>query len=401
MSLTDLPIEIISNIINCCSVASLESLGLTCRTLRINVKLPLRYRQVVIQTHKNKDNGDSRDASVSLDFVHKAFDGYGKQIQLSMLASMQRHIQELTWTISTSHEDFTNMNEGFFESQSPWNAFRTMCNLRQIHVLSDLCPADRSYLQCIPRFHFSSSHPLEVKLAGDLDPALIHSILQPSVLPTLSTLELDNVRDPGHNNGTYPFRHREICGIPCSSRSVHQDCDNYRFSGNIRGILPSIGHSCLMLKRFHYRKSGWCFINSGLSIKNDERCYRELASFLSITSSTLEHVVIEQSVPAGYVEAARQGTSKVLPSGYRGWPHQKLKPMDERFVSLVWPTLLESSWPKLKSLKIIGVGNWVDDWGRKQSITRFMKQRLRRRLGRDVEIIYVLASDNPCEEYPY
>ena len=136
-------------------------------------------------------------------------------------------------------------------------------------------------------------------------------------------------------------------------------------------------------------------MNSGLSKKNDERCYRELASFLSITSSLLEHVVIEQSVPAGFVEAARQGTSKVLPPRYRGWPPQRQKPMDERFVSFVWPTLLENSWPKLKSLKIVGVGNW----GKKQSITRFMKQRLRRHLGRDVEIIYELVSDNPCEEY--
>lgn len=395
MSLTDLPNEVLSNIMDCCPVASLESLGLTCRTLRTHIELPLRYRQVVVQTHKNRNNADISEASVNVAFVHKAYDRYGKQVELFILASMQRLIQEFSWTISTSHEDYTNMEEGFSESQPPWNAFRMMSSLRKIHVKSDLCPVDRSYLQCIPPFHFGSSHPLEIKLAGDLDVALVRSILQSSALPTLRTLQLDNVRDPGHYNGTYPFRHQDICDVPCSSRFVHQDCDDYRFNGNIRGILPSIEHSCHGLEKFHYRKSGWCFIISGFSVKNDERCYRELASFLSNTSSRLEHIVIEQSVPAGFVEAARQGTSDGLPRRYRGWPPQKFKPMDERFVSLVWPTLLENSWPKLKSLKIVGVGNW----GKNKAITRFMKQRLRRHLGRDVEIIYEPVSENPCEAY--
>ena len=388
MSLLNLSSELILNICAECSLESLKSFGYTCRTSWAATRQPIRYRRIKVTTHKPFNHADSATSNL----VHEAYDSSGTPMNLAVLAKMQNYVQELSWVISNSPDHQTETHKFIdhaAQSSYPWDVFNTMSSLRIIRITSDLPWTDKHYLNQIPPFAFGSSQPRDLQVSGAWSPLLMRKILCPAMLAKMENISLDTFQGPGCTNGTMPFRHKEACEWPCQGNPKHHECEKYTPPGDMVGLLPSMVEHCSALTTFYYRKAGCFRPSSGLSVANDQQRYQEIAALLVYNSSHLEHIEFEQSVQARELEASRQGTYEVLGPRCVGWPSLKLKPMDERFVRLLWPALFETQWPKLKSLKLIGVGNW----GKRQSITPIMKAKLRKHLGSDVEIVYQLVSE--------
>ena len=69
--------------------------------------------------------------------------------------------------------------------------------------------------------------------------------------------------------------------------------------------------------------------------------------------------------------------------------------MDERFMKVVLPAIMHTKWPKLRELKILGLGQYKG-W---QAMDRAKKWRLTKHLGEDVQVTVEDVTDKPCEAF--
>ena len=206
-------------------------------------------------------------------------------MNLAMLAKMQNYVQDLSWVIRNSSNHQAELHDSIDKAAEltyPWAIFKTMSSLRIIHITSDLPWIDKHYLNQIPPFAFGLSQPRDLRISGEWSPLLMGEMLYPAMVAKMENVSFDTFQDPGCTNGTMPFRHEEACGWPCQVNPRHQECEKYRPSGDMIGVLPSLGQYCSALTTFYYRKAGWFLPGSGLSVANDERCYQDIAPLCKI-----------------------------------------------------------------------------------------------------------------------
>lgn len=67
--------------------------------------------------------------------------------------------------------------------------------------------------------------------------------------------------------------------------------------------------------------------------------------------------------------------------------------MDERFVKIVLPALMRTEWPRLRELKILGLGEWKG----RPAMNRMKKWRLKKHMGEGVEVMVEDVTEKPCE----
>ncbi len=401
--------ETLSSILNFCSIPSLKALSCTCKTLQAEVFLPLKYRSVDLSIHNlgriptRDHNGITcyywAESNPPREYL-KDLSRKQHDVLTTFLTNpyVGKLIHDFTWTLrSYCDPDGAIPGKNAPSVVSPdthiWDAFKTFTNVTKLDLACYREKWGWAYLRNPPSPLFPAA--THIRLSGVMYPEIVSAILHPASLSRLVHLSFDNLQDPGPYDGKLP-----------TDNSISQDNNNYftkpfdpsvkvqRLPGTMRYILPSIEHQCTALTSFHFRKPGWLHNRSSRCPAADVQCYAEVASFISCVSSTLqvfhfEHGVCERAIPhvkAGTVEC----TFGCIPP-----PAQNMLPMDERFVRIVLPALMRTEWPRLRELRIVGLG----EWNGKPAMTRIRKWRLKKHMGEGVKIVVEGVTDIPCEKF--
>jgi hypothetical protein len=84
--------------------------------------------------------------------------------------------------------------------------------------------------------------------------------------------------------------------------------------------------------------------------------YRAIAKLIATFHSTLQHLTSEQSPDNGPMWRGPCGTTRFVYGQKK--MRQKYRPMDDMFMEIIYPVLLQDTWPQLKRIEILGVGEW-------------------------------------------
>ncbi len=399
--------ETLFNILDFCTLPSLGALSSTCKTLHAEVLLPLKYRSVDLSVH-NRGRLPTTGHNGSIQYYWS--DQFPPGFDLTDLSRKQhaflstvltnpyigKLIHKFSWTIRSYCDPDGYMpgkqtRDAVWPDTHMWDAFKTFTNVTKLDLACYQETWDWAYLRDPPAPLFPAA--THIRLSGIMYPESVMAILHPVGLSKLEHLSLDNLQDPGPCHGKWP----EEC-------STTQDNFNYytrpfnpnvkvqRLPGTMRYILPRIEHQCSALTSFHYRKPGWIHNRKGRNTSADVQCYAELASFISCVSLTLQSFHFEQGVSEGLISHVKAGTLEQTFGCIRP-PPQDMKPMDERFVKIVLPALMRTEWPRLRELKILGLGEWKG----RPAMNRMKKWRLKKHMGEGVEVIVEDVTEKPCE----
>lgn len=407
--LINLAPETLSLILGFCSLPSLHALSFTCKTLRAEVFLPLKYRSVDLSVH-NRGRFPTTDHNGNIQYYWS--DQFPPKFDLADLSRRQhaflstvltnpytgKLIHEFTWTLRSycdpdGYLPGKQTLDAVWPDTHMWDAFKTFTNVTKLDLACYQKTWDWAYLRDPPSPLFPAA--THIRLSGVMYPEIVNAILHPKSLSTLEHLSLDNLQDPGPCHGTWP----KDCSTTQDNfnfftRPFDPSVKVQRLPGTMRYILPRIEHQCPALKSFHYRKPGWVNNRWGRNPAADVQCYAELASFISCVSPTLQSFHFEQGVFERLISHVKAGTLEQT-FGCMPPPPQDMKPMDERFVKIVLPALMRTEWPRLRELKILGLGEWKG----RQAMNRMKKWRLKKHMGQGVEIVVEDVTDKPCEMF--
>ena len=409
-TILDLSVETLALLFDFCEIAELRSLAGACKAFRLQVALPMKYRNV--------DGSSHNDGTYTFTLHHggvyeMAADQYPPTYDLSVLARKQgsfvsalvkrqylgRLTRDLKWTIRsrydpTEEEPKSSLQNDIDPETQLWNAFLTFSNVTTVDLACYQKTWDWDYLRQPPPLLFPAA--TSIRLSGLMYRQVVEATLNSINLPRLKHLSFDNLQDPGFTKQKYPYQRQSEHHVLDGRFRVIETEEDHR-NGTMRHILPSIQHQCSSLQTFFYSKPGaWARRYGGVSDSlNDERGYEEFASFIEATNSTLVHIHFEQGMTAYAIKNIREGTELGM-SNEVGQPvGQSIKPMDARFMDLVYPMLMQCHWPRLQRLNIIGVGRW----GGRAAMSRGRKLNLRKHLGKGVELVMEYMSEKPCWEY--
>ena len=407
-SLINLAPETLSLVLNFCSISTLRALFSTCKTLRAEIFLPLKYRSVDLSVH-NRGRIPTTDHNGNIQYYWS--DQFPPRFDLEDLSRKQhaflsavlsrpyigKLIHDLTWTLRSYCDPDGFMpgkqtKDAVWPDTHMWDAFKTFTNVTKLDLACYQETWDWAYLRDPPSPLFPAA--THIRLSGVMYPEIVMAILHPSSLSNLRHLSLDNLQDPGPCNCRWP----KDC-------STSQDNFNYytrpfdpcvkvqRLPGTMRYVLPRIEQELPALTSFHYRKPGWVHNRVGRNPAADIQCYAEVASFISCVSPTLQSFHFEQGVSERLIPHVKAGTVEqtfgcILPP-----PQDKnMKPMDERFVKIVLPAIMRNKWPRLRELKIQGLGEYKG----RQALNRMKKWRLMKHMGDGVQVVVEDVTEKPC-----
>jgi len=400
--------ETLFNILDFCTLPSLGALSSTCKTLHAEVLLPLKYRSVDLSVH-NRGRLPTTGHNGSIQYYWS--DQFPPGFDLTDLSRKQhaflstvltnpyigKLIHKFSWTIRSYCDPDGYMpgkqtRDAVWPDTHMWDAFKTFTNVTKLDLACYQETWDWAYLRYPPSPLFPAA--THIRLSGTMYPEIVSAILHPGSVSNLEHLSIDNLQDPGPYGGRWPrnLSTDQFTDINYSPNPIESHFK--RLPGTMRQILPSIEQQCRVLTSFHYRKPGWIHNRSGRNCIADVQCYAELASFLSCVSETLQSFHFEQGVSEAMIQHLKAGTVEETYGCFAPLP-QKIKPMDERFIKIVLPAVMHNEWPRLKELKIVGLGGWK---GRK-AMDNLMKARLRKHLGVGVDIVVEDITDKPCDDF--
>lgn len=400
--------ETLSNIFDFCTLPSLGVLSSTCKTLHAEVLLPLKYRSVDLSVH---NRGRVLGTGHSGDIRYCWSDQFPPEFDLTDLSRKQhaflstvltnpyigKLIHKFSWTIRSYCDPDGYMpgkqtRDAVWPDTHMWDAFKAFTNIKTLDLACYQETWDWAYLRDPPSPLFPAA--THIRLSGVMYPEIVSAIIHSETVSNLEHLSIDNLQDPGPYGGKWPrdSSTNQLTDINYCPNPIESHIK--RLPGTMRQILPSIEHKCRVLTSFHYRKPGWIHCRAGRNSIADVQCYAELASFLSCVSETVQSFHFEQGVPEAMIPHLKAGTVEDT-YGCIAPLSQKIKPMDERFIKIVLPAFMHNEWPRLKELKIVGLGSWKG----RRAMDNLMKARLRKHLGVEVDIVVEDITDKPCEEY--
>lgn len=407
-NLLALPPENIALLLNFCDRQSLENLALTCRGLHGNIALALKYREIDISAH---NRGRFPYTHWNGRVTYYWSDQYPPRFDVEDLARKQHQflnevldrpyvgklVHDFTWTIRSycdpdGYWPGRMTQDAVYPDTHMWKAFQNLSNVTKLDLSCYQETWDWKYLRQPPKSLFPAV--TELRLSGIMYGQIVETIFDSIEAARLEHLLLDNLQDPGRSGNKYPYQRSVNGAANWNTAQTSQDTEEVKLPGTMRGILPILQGQCTSLRSFRYRKPGRWGNERGRSAWQDEQCYAELGSFIVSVSPTIEIFEFEQGVPESVMEALLASRN---PNQRRcvGQITPDVMPMDARFVEYVLPQLSDSNWPKLRELKIIGVGRACG----KPAIDAPMKARLKKHLGKDVLIQYQEVADRPCEEF--
>ena len=402
--LLTLPPEIFSNLLNVCDQPSLQNLSSTCRNLHEIIALSLKYRRIDISAHRG---GRFEYTHWNGAVTHYWSDRYPPRFDVEDLARRQHKllsevldrpylgslIHDFTWTIRSycdpdGYWPGQMTKDAVYPDTQMWKAFQSMTNVTKLDLACYQETWDWVYLRQPPRVFFPAVTNL--CLSGIMYRQIVESIVNSVNLSHLEHLSLDSLQDPGRSGDEYPYKRSTNGAANWNSTEPPRDTEETKLAGTMRGVLPLIQGRCSTLRSFSYRKPGWWKQLRGMPASQDEECYLEVASFIGSVAGRLEAFTFEQGVTESILNNEQWSIrASASPAA------QNMKPMDERFVKHVLPVLMNTPWPFLKELNIIGVGKWRG----KPAMDAPMKARLKKHLGSEVTIHYQDLPERPCVEY--
>lgn len=390
------PDELFEILLGFCSTPELLAISRTCKALHTKA-VPLIYRKVDISAHnQGRLQFTHNDGS---HFYHWS-DNFPPKFELKPLAKSQqsflstilkypqigKHVLEFTWTVRSNWDPNGYIPHTMIFKATPpdtlmWEAFQQLNNVKKLDLAFLHESFDESYLREPPSSLFANA--TNIRLSGVMYRQVVNSVLHSVDLSKLEHLAVDNLQDPGHIGLVYPYKAR---GLTRAERDLNQltESDELTFPGTMRGVLPLLHGRCTALHSFYFRKPGLAYNGTSQSRAADEKCYEEFAAFIVSVKSTLQSLTFEQ----GHLQR----------SGWHGRPSpvQRQRPMDEYFIRHALPALMGGDWPKLREVRILGVGRWKNV----PAMTEKKKQDLQNALGVNVTLIIKDEPDRPCEFPP-
>ncbi|MCJ1474522.1 hypothetical protein MMC13_003180 [Lambiella insularis] len=273
-----------------------------------------------------------------------------------------------------------------------WPVLQGLPNVLSVDVAHIDCYWDLCLLGPPPKILFPSA--TSVRLVGRLDYTFATSILHAIDPACLVSLCLDNVQDEGQMSS-------ENRSVPDLYISTAEQVDTYEpdgqrgwvVEGGMRKLLAPLAGRCTALRELVLRKAGQEktpteFWNN----KADEELYEEWAMFVESTKRTLRTVVLEQGLPTWGV-GQHEPRSRHLTIRGPLPPRQLSRPMDERFMRILFPVLTTGHWPCLERMEIRGVGSWDGV----QAMDEGKQAELRRTIGDGATLVVEEAASTSFE----
>ena len=406
--LLTLPPENLSLLVDFCDQESLRNLYVTCKSLHDSIALALEYRRIDISAH---NLGHFPYTHWNGRVTYYWSDQYPPRFDVEDLARKQHKfltdvldrpyvgklVHVFTWTIRSycdpdGYWPGRMTKDAVYPDTHMWKAFQCLNNVTKLDLACYQDTWDWEYLRQPPDILFPAA--TDIRLSGIMYRQIVETIFGSIDMSRLEHLSLDGLQDPGHFKDQHPYRLPSNGAANAIPGQFCEDTDEVKLPGTMYGVLQLLQDRCASLRTFHYRKPGSWMKSRNKSALQDERCYAELAAFLTSVSTTLETFTFEQGVSERVMETLRTGgdpsSRRCVPA-----PAQKMRPMDEQFINSVLPVLMHAQWPALKDLKIIGVGKFRG----KPAMDAPMKARLKRHLGRGVTVQYQEIPERPCEEF--
>ena len=373
-----LPNEIGSFIFQECTVGSLYNLALTCRRLRSQVCIRLKFALVDLSAHYKSYTVDQVRGGIMKRY--KA-DELPLRFDVEDLTRRQdnflnclfynpcigTYVRKLTWTVHSNRILKGRLIQNSDPDARTWIPFKPLSNVSILDIgcyPTDLAPPS---LHSLPSGLFPSV--TKASLSGLMHPQMAIAILKASA-PNITHLTLDNLQSPGHRDDQCPFTYGSAEYRPALTESPAMG-----LPGPIRGLLSSLQGRCDSLEFFRYRLPG-CLRSRGDYFPGaDESAYAELAAFLDSVRSSLQVFSFEHGVAERWMH--------LLPKQY------KRSPMEDRFRIHVGKVLLYKEWAKLRRLNVVGVWKTQD----------FMSLEVQWRFGERVEGTFDIMPTRPCVMY--
>ncbi|MCJ1398248.1 hypothetical protein MMC11_001445 [Xylographa trunciseda] len=349
-------------------VSSLLSLCRVCKSLNLNYTSAL-YRHVDLSMHNRGLVLCNRSGDIILHADHPFCENVPKRMRArqerfiqTMLSqpAYRLYVQSLAWTflVLDQWDDDLPPDAPSEVYQAPltelWPVLQDLPNVLSVDV-AHIDPYLNIYmLGSPPNALFPSA--TSVRLVGRLDYIFAISILRAVDPARLVSLCLDNVQDEGQMNSKEPYK--KIHDICTADQIETREADGERgcvVEGGMRGLLTHLTGRCTALRELVLRKAGQeRKPDSDWHEKADEEVYEEWALFIKSTKQTLQRLVLEQGLGSW-----GEGRQKPPWRSCRGGPPwQEARPMDQRFMRILFPVLASGGWLCLESMDIRGVGSW-------------------------------------------
>lgn len=258
----------------------------------------------------------------------------------------------LSWTVFSRY-DIENEERRITE-EPMWATFGLLSNVRYLDFASLANHRER----VPPPLLFPNVTHL--RLSGQMSWALVRAFID-SLDPTrLISLECNNLQDFGQlcdgedldvlEEVLQLNRRVDLTTFPESKDIDDATGSEFRHPGAMRGHLQRLEGKCSNLQHL-------CLRSVGQDDPRDDRWspsidaarYEEWASFIHSVRPALHTLTIEQGLEVKDID-----TSALCP---RLSPLQIGRLMDDRLVKHILPTFSIGEWPRLKQLKILGVGS--------------------------------------------
>ncbi|PVH80062.1 hypothetical protein DL98DRAFT_588842 [Cadophora sp. DSE1049] len=247
-----------------------------------------------------------------------------------------QRVVRLTWTY---FDRWDPVAEEFLNDEPLWVALQV---LKAVKYLDFAVLTWQRELVPPPPLFPRAQH---IRLLGEMSFAFVRAILLSSDPENFISLDLDNLQDYGEFHGGDFVNLADLSLIP-----EHEDDQGnpvVRHPGTMRGHLRRLEGRCRNLRRLSLRSVGNDdHRDAKWSQTIDEARYQEWAAFIHSTRFTLECLTIEQGLEPTQTNIGRCRPQRI---------HYGL-PMEDRFIDHLLPTLLTGSFPKLKDLRVYGIG---------------------------------------------
>lgn len=220
-----------------------------------------------------------------------------------------------------------------------------------------------------------------IRLAGQMSFAFVRAFLLSNQPAGIISLDLDNLQDLGQQREGWKLgTSLDLCLVP--EREDLNVNRVLRHPGPMRGHLRRLEGRCTGLKRLILRSVGQDLSpDYTWSPIIDAARYQEWASFIKSVRHTLQHLTLEFGLaPEEDCVSQRPGS----------W-YQYGRPMVDRFMDHLLPTLLTEHWPCLTKIEIYGIGapprQWITKFSSKYTaLAQTVEKRLQESLGARVVV---------------
>ncbi|KAI9670050.1 MAG: hypothetical protein M1817_004530 [Caeruleum heppii] len=375
--------ELQDSILDYCDARDLFAFCQTSRSI-CQSTLPRLYRTVDLSVHNLKGTFTNKAGNpVEADYFGRVAEEidhvvFARQQQfvgtLLQRPDYGRYIRTLIWTFITPPERAEGSDSAErHDVSNVWRAFQSITRVHHVDIAflaksldpfaHSVSEEDHSQFRLGKRKRAEKEGPPPIfasagslRLSGSTPRCIVNAILHAVEPSRLTSLELNNLLDPG----------QELDDDPQRWYRATVDHDNVRLLGTDAAIGDAATLPCPMSGHLRHLE-GRCTALTSLCVRgvgqgneyedcwvsaNDDARYREWASFITSVQATLTSFTFEQGMPADDEDHRRPIKCR---HGVM-FPYFDMRPMDARFEKFIVPVLGNDQWPQIKNMTLQGIG---------------------------------------------